>query len=194
MSRGEWTAVAIVATVLAVAVRADLQRTPPAPPVATPTPSAAATPPPASCDEATVAVQESGLAFAETMRAFDVCFDGSGAPTRDSEHLLEAVEPYIIDITDQREHPAVRYEAWAAMHAAFPPEALDCAVLIAWRETRIQPWNRIIDVNGLPSEGAWHVQPRWWGTVPEDIEGQAAQVAGIVAAHGWQPWTTRGDC
>ena len=45
----------------------------------------------------------------------------------------------IIDVRDQREHPATRYEVWAAIRDAFPPEEYVRAMLVAWCESRGDP-------------------------------------------------------
>jgi hypothetical protein len=99
-------------------------------------------------------------------------------------------EPLIVTVTDQREYPAVTYDVWSAIVEAFPPEEWECAAIIAWRESRYQP----DAVGALGERGSFQVRPEYHGPVPPDLHGQAQQAAGIVAAHGWKPWTTRGGC
>jgi hypothetical protein len=40
-------------------------------------------------------------------------------------------------------------------------------------------------------EGVFQVIASIWGDVPSDLYGQAAQAAGIVSVHGWEPWSCR---
>ena len=77
---------------------------------------------------------------------------------------------------------------------AFPEELQVEFICIAQAESGFDGDSRIIDVDGLPRAGAWHVGETWWGQVPTDLQGQAEQAASIAREHGSSPWTTRGKC
>lgn len=47
--------------------------------------------------------------------------------------------------------------------------------------------------DGGRSVGAWQVQPRWWGAVPDGPYGQARQAYAIWLDHGWSPWSCAGS-
>lgn len=103
---------------------------------------------------------------------------------------VEAPEPYVIDITDQLEHPAVRYDVWREIVAAFGPEHAECAAIIAGRESRF----RTDAVGLLGEQGMFQVRAKYHGPVPRDVPGQVRQAARIHAASGFAPWSTRGSC
>lgn len=94
----------------------------------------------------------------------------------------------------QQPNYGVRTEAiLAAIAAAFPPRERASALAIAWCESHFDPALRYRDINGEWSEGAWSVQPYWWGAVPADLAGQARQAAAIVAEMGWRSWACKLD-
>lgn len=84
----------------------------------------------------------------------------------------------------------VTEEQWEALQA-FPIEQQELFACIARAESGFDP--DAVGDSGH-SEGAWQVQPRWWGPVPQDLAGQAAQAAAIWSAFGSGPWTTAGGC
>lgn len=85
--------------------------------------------------------------------------------------------------------PASSYEALAraAIASAFPPSEQATAYRVAWCETHgtFDPTS----VGKAGEQGIFQVMAVYHGPVPADIEGQARQAAGIVAAHGWSPWS-----
>ena len=81
-------------------------------------------------------------------------------------------------------------EQWAAIqHFALERQA--AMARIGWCESRFNE-NAVGD--GGDSIGAWQVQPRFWGPVPDTLEEQAKQAERIAAEHGVGPWTTRDGC
>lgn len=75
--------------------------------------------------------------------------------------------------------------AWIAVY--FPASEQATAVRVASCETggTFDPTK----VGRAGEQGIFQVMARFWGTVPADIEGQVRQAAGIVAGHGWTPWS-----
>ena len=95
-------------------------------------------------------------------------------------------------------------EQWRASQA-FPAEAQYRMTRACFCESRLDPSQAIIDVNGHWSIGACMVQPVWWaakyGEVPAELPGQIAQAARIYEAEqertgdGTWPWrATRDGC
>ncbi len=84
-------------------------------------------------------------------------------------------------------------EQWRAL-LAFPESDEWVGARSGWCEGQFNPAIRIIDVDGLPRVGAWSVGEMWWGPVPGTLEGQAQQVAGIIAEVGWAPFTGAAGC
>lgn len=85
---------------------------------------------------------------------------------------------------------SLTYEQWRAISRINPDRQYQLAK-IAWCESRFDP-NAVGD-GGL-SIGAWQVQPRFWGSVPDTLEEQAVQADRIAAEHGYKPWTTANGC
>tara|TARA_R110002033_G_scaffold16062_2_gene44815 strand:+ start:583 stop:1131 length:549 start_codon:yes stop_codon:yes gene_type:complete len=81
-------------------------------------------------------------------------------------------------------------EQWAAIQH-FAPERQVAMARIGWCESRFNE-NAVGD--GGDSIGAWQVQPRFWGPVPDTLEEQAKQAERIAAENGVGPWTTRDGC
>ena len=79
-------------------------------------------------------------------------------------------------------------EAIAAIAAAFPASEQATAYRVSRCETGGTFWPWAAEPGGHHF-GIFQVDPSIWGAVPADIEGQARQAAGIVAAHGWSPWS-----
>lgn len=79
-------------------------------------------------------------------------------------------------------------EAIAAIAAAFPASEQAKAYRVSSCETGGTFWPWAAEPGGHHF-GIFQVDPSIWGPVPADIEGQARQAAGIVAAHGWSPWS-----
>ena len=84
----------------------------------------------------------------------------------------------------------VTEEQWEALQA-FPEEQRELFACIANAESG---WQADAVGDSGHSEGAWQVQPRWWGPVPADLAGQATQAALIWSEFGSVPWTTAGGC
>ena len=85
---------------------------------------------------------------------------------------------------------ALTLEQWRAIrHIA--PERQVAMARIAWCESR---WDAGAVGDGGRSRGAWQVQERFWGTVPDTLEEQAIQAERIAAEHGLDPWSTAGGC
>ena len=84
-------------------------------------------------------------------------------------------------------------EQWRALQV-FPPDLQWWAARTAVCESGFDPTASIIDIDGLPREGAWMVGATWHGPVPADLDGQARQVAAMVANHGTRIWSTSGGC
>lgn len=74
----------------------------------------------------------------------------------------------------------------AAIEAAFPPSEWATAYRVAMCESGGDP---DAPTGAAGEEGAFQVIPRYHGTVPSDLLGQAQQAAEIVAEAGWSPWT-----
>ena len=81
------------------------------------------------------------------------------------------------------------FEVIRAVQIVFPLEQQRSAIAIALCESGADPTSRIIDVDGLPRAGAWHVGEQWWGPVSSDPVEQAQQVMRIFADHQWKPWS-----
>ena len=112
----------------------------------------------------------------------------AASPVRETPVPLSfvAVEPD--RIAQHNFGPRVEAMLWA-VEIAFPSAERAQALAVAWCESGFDPAVRYVDVNGEWSVGAWSVQPVWWGAVPTDLAGQAAQAAAIVAEHGWRWWS-----
>lgn len=84
----------------------------------------------------------------------------------------------------------------SAIHAltAVAAEREYDAIRIGFCESGWDAGARIIDVDGLPREGAFMVGATWWGAVPATLYEQAAQFDRIVREHGTAPFTTAGGC
>lgn len=74
----------------------------------------------------------------------------------------------------------------AAIEAAFPPSEWATAYRVSMCESGGNP---DAPTGAAGEEGAFQVIPRYHGTVPSDLLGQAQQAAEIVAEAGWSPWT-----
>jgi len=81
-------------------------------------------------------------------------------------------------------------DQWRALQA-FPEDQQQLFACIAYHESR---WQTDAVGDGGRSHGAWQVQPRFWGEVPPDLNGQAEQAAEIASEYGSKPWTTAGRC
>jgi len=81
-------------------------------------------------------------------------------------------------------------EQWRAVQHIAPERQYELA-RIAWCESRFQA--DAVGDGGL-SRGAWQVQERFWGPVPDTLAEQAKQADRIAAEHGLEPWTTAGGC
>lgn len=84
-------------------------------------------------------------------------------------------------------------DQWRALQA-FPEDQQQLFACIARAESGFDAEASIIDIDGLPREGAWMVGAIWWGEVPADLNGQAEQAAEIASEYGSSPWTTRSLC
>lgn len=93
---------------------------------------------------------------------------------------------------DERDR-SLTLDQWRALQA-FPDELQVLFACIARAESGFDAEASIIDIDGLPREGAWMVGETWWGPVPDTLQGQAQQVANIASEYGSLPWTTRGLC
>ena len=80
-----------------------------------------------------------------------------------------------------------------ALYAISPDLELD-AIRVGYCESGWNPEAAIIDIDGLPREGAFMVGAIWHGPVPADLVGQALQFERIVNEHGLWPFTTRDGC
>ena len=114
-----------------------------------------------------------------------------GGAAKPQSRFPQGTPPIIIEVRDQREHPVIRYDLWAAVVAAFPPGEWWRAAVVAWCEARQDPatdtgnghyglyqfslgtW-RSVGGEGLPSEAS--------------LQEQVARAARLHAARGWQPW------
>ncbi|MGE0227779.1 MAG: hypothetical protein AB7I38_11070 [Dehalococcoidia bacterium] len=78
-------------------------------------------------------------------------------------------------------------QALAAIEAHFPASEQATAYRVASCETggTFDPTK----VGKAGEQGIFQVMAVYHGPVPGDIDGQARQAAGIVAAHGWLPWS-----
>ena len=79
---------------------------------------------------------------------------------------------------------------WAAIKQ-FAPQRQYAFARIGWCESG---FNEEAIGDGGDSIGAWQVQPKWWGPVPDTLVEQAKQAEAIAAEHGTRPWTTRDGC
>jgi hypothetical protein len=78
-------------------------------------------------------------------------------------------------------------DLWGAVMAAFPPSEQATAYRVAMCESS----GNTEAVGRSGEEGVFQVIASIWGDVPSDLYGQAAQAAGIVSVHGWEPWSCR---
>jgi hypothetical protein len=78
-------------------------------------------------------------------------------------------------------------DLWGAVMAAFPPSEQATAYRVAMCESG----GNTEAVGRSGEEGVFQVIASIWGDVPSDLYGQAAQAAGIVSVHGWEPWSCR---
>jgi len=90
-------------------------------------------------------------------------------------------------------HKSLTLEQWRALQA-FPDHLQLLFACIARAESGFDAEASIIDIDGLPREGAWMVGATWWGEVPADLADQAVQASLIASEHGSKPWTTAGGC
>ena len=110
--------------------------------------------------------------------------------------ITEAVIPTetpIPSIFQQNQHlmPIVLSDReWAAIKQ-FAPERQYAFARIGFCESG---FNEDAIGDGGDSIGAWQVQPKWWGPVPDSLVEQAKQAEAIAAEHGTRPWTTRDGC
>lgn len=80
-------------------------------------------------------------------------------------------------------------EVWAAVQAYFQASEWEQAMRVARCESGGTYEAAIIGAHG--EQGIYQVRAVYHGAVPPDIAGQVAQAAGIVARHGWGPWSCR---
>ena len=96
---------------------------------------------------------------------------------------------YVRDLAPGETVRVLTVEQSRALHASGGP--VMTLARIGWCEGGLDASKARIDTNGLPSIGAWQVQPEWWGPVPADLEGQARQAARIIETDGTRPWSAR---
>ena len=160
------------------------------PPVTQALPTATATPAPTPA---------SLPAYAPTPRL-------SGAPTSYPKvHVIPVIrataitevviptETPIPSMFEQNQHlmPIVLSDReWEAIKQ-FAPQRQYAFARIGWCESG---FNEDAIGDGGDSIGAWQVQPKWWGPVPDTLVEQAKQAEAIAAEHGTRPWTTRDGC
>lgn len=126
------------------------------------------------------------LAFAPSTATPFIAYDWTPAP----ETVARGRPP----------HPgerALTLEQWRAINAAFPEDEHVQAAKVMFCESGGNPAARVLDANGEWSEGAWQMQPVFWGPVPSDLAGQASQAAAAVESQrhdprgAWWPWSCR---
>lgn len=110
-----------------------------------------------------------------------------------SEDWTPEPQPGLSMVADSRHH-SMTLEQWRALQA-FPAHLQLLFACIARAESGFDADASIIDIDGLPREGAWMVGATWWGEVPlGDLAAQAVQASLIASEHGSKPWTTSGGC
>lgn len=97
---------------------------------------------------------------------------------------------------DQHATELTRMEAlhvayFASRDIAWAVEAVDVAECESGDATAGLWADTMAVGDGGLSRGAWQIQPRWWGTVPDGAYAQARQAYRIWLEHGWLPWTCR---
>lgn len=104
--------------------------------------------------------------------------------------------PSVIEVRDQREHPATRYEVYAAAVAAFPSEHVELVQVIAWCESR----GDASKVGAAGEAGVMQIHPVHrelvrrlgysWAQMFE-LGPNMAVAAYIAARDGFGPWACR---
>lgn len=141
--------------------------------------------------EASAVVTQQALTAVATTTAVDAVPATPPPTARLPPPFVKPAEPTPViskESASQLNQGVYEAEAIAAIAAAFPASEQATAYRVSRCETGGTFWPWAAEPGGHHF-GIFQVDPSIWGAVPADIEGQARQAAGIVAAHGWSPWS-----
>ena len=96
--------------------------------------------------------------------------------------------PYVRSLEPGATVKVLKVEQWRALERSGGPVETMAMIMVC------ESNGDTTAIGAAGERGAFQVLERFWGPVPPDLEGQAAQAASIIARHGIGPWSTKHGC